>query len=155
MGQANQVIARNRKARHEYHIEDRIEAGIVLRGTEVKSIRAGRVNIKDSYATVENNEVFLYNMHIAPYEQANRFNHEPERKRKLLLHKRQIRKLIGYVKNTGYTLVPLQVYFNDSNLVKIELGLARGKKAYDKRQAIAEKTAKRQMERALKEKTRG
>ncbi len=151
MSRAIKVVARNRKARHEYHIEDTVEAGIVLQGTEVKSIRAGRVNLKDSFAAVENGEVFLYNMHISPYDKGNRQNHEPERKRKLLLHKREIRKLIGYSKSTGYTLVPLQLYFNEHNLAKIELALARGKKIYDKRRDIADRTAKRQMERALKE----
>ncbi len=151
MSRAIRVVARNRKARHEYHIEDTVEAGIVLQGTEVKSIRAGKVNLKDSFAAVENGEVFLYNMHISPYEKGNRQNHEPERKRKLLLHKREIRKLIGYSKSTGYTLVPLQLYFNERNLAKVELALARGKKIYDKRRDIADRTAKRQMERALKE----
>ena len=152
MSRGIKVMARNRKARHEYHIEDTVEAGIVLQGTEVKSIRAGRVNLKDSFAAVENGEVFLYNMHIGPYEKGNRQNHEPERKRKLLLHKRQVRKLIGYSQSTGYTLVPLQLYFNERNLAKVELALARGKKVYDKRRDIAERTARRQMQRALREK---
>ncbi len=151
MSRGIKVVARNRKARHEYHIEDTVEAGIILQGTEVKSIRAGRVNLKDSFAVVENGEVFLYNMHISPYEKGNRQNHEPERKRKLLLHKREIRKLIGYSKSTGYTLVPLQLYFNERNLAKVELALARGKKIYDKRRDIADRTAKRQMEKALRE----
>ncbi len=151
MVQKGRIVARNRKAHHEYHIEETFEAGIVLQGTEVKSIRLGRINFKDSYAVVENGEVFLYNMHISPYEKGNRFNHEPDRKRKILLNKREIRKLIGYAKRTGYTLIPLKVYFNDRNLVKVELAIARGKKIYDKRQEIAEKTAERQIERALKE----
>ena len=151
MGDRNRVVARNRKARHEYHIEETFEAGIVLRGTEVKSIRAGRVNFKDAFAAVENNEMFLYNMHISPYEKGNRFNHDPERKRKLLLNKREIRKLIGYTKSPGYTLVPLEIYFNERNLAKIKLALARGKKQYDKRRDIAERTAKRQMARAMRE----
>ncbi len=151
MGQRGKVVARNKKAYHDYHIEETLEAGIILQGTEVKSIRRGSVSIKDGYAKVENGEVFLYNVHIAPYEQGNRFNHEPERKRKLLLNKREIRRLIGYVKTTGYTLVPLRVHFNDRNLVKIDLGIAKGKKMYDKRRDLAEKTAQRQIERALRE----
>lgn len=151
MGQRGKVVARNKKAYHDYHIEETLEAGIILQGTEVKSIRRGSISIKDGYAKVENGDVFLYNVHIAPYEQGNRFNHEPERKRKLLLNKREIRRLIGYVKITGYTLVPLRVYFNDRNLVKIDLGVAKGKKMYDKRRDLAEKTAQRQIERALRE----
>jgi len=151
MGQKNKLIARNRSARHEYHIEEDIEVGIILLGTEVKSIRKGHVNFKDSYAKVENNEVFLYNVHIAPYDQGNRYNHEPERKRKLLLNKREIRRLEDYTKNPGYTLIPLAIYFNDRNLVKINLGIGKGKKLYDKRHDIAERTAQRQIERALRD----
>ncbi len=151
MGQRGKVVARNKKAYHDYHIEETLEAGIILQGTEVKSIRRGSISIKDGYARVENGEVFMYNVHIAPYEQGNRFNHEPERKRKLLLNKREIRRLIGYVKTTGYTLVPLRVYFNNRNLVKIDLGIAKGKKMYDKRRDLAEKTAQRQIERAMRE----
>ena len=151
MGQRGKVVARNKKAYHDYHIEETLEAGIILQGTEVKSIRRGSISIKDGYAKVENGEVFLYNVHIAPYEQGNRFNHEPERKRKLLLNKREIRRLIGYVKITGYTLVPLRVYFNDRNLVKIGLGVAKGKKMYDKRRDIAERDAKREIDRRTKE----
>lgn len=151
MARKIKVVARNRSARHEYHIEETLEAGIKLVGTEVKSIRNGRINFKDSYARVENDEVFLYNVHIAPYEQGNRFNHEPERVRKLLLNKREIRKLIGYTKNAGNTLIPLQFYFNERNLVKVELALAKGKKLYDKRHDIAERTAQRQIERALRD----
>ncbi len=155
MGQRGKVVARNKKAYHDYHIEETLEAGIILQGTEVKSIRRGSISIKDGYARVENGEVFMYNVHIAPYEQGNRFNHEPERKRKLLLNKREIRRLIGYVKTTGYTLVPLRVYFNDRNLVKIDLGVAKGKKLYDKRRDLAEKTAQRQIDRALRERQKG
>ena len=151
MAEKKRVVARNRKARHEYHIEEKFEAGIVLQGTEVKSIRAGKVNFKDAFASVENSEVFMYNMHISPYEKGNRHNHDPERKRKLLLNKREIRRLIGYTRNEGYTLVPLEIYFNERNLAKIELALARGKKTYDKRRDIAERTAKRQIERAMKD----
>ncbi|MGM0421205.1 MAG: SsrA-binding protein SmpB [Bacillota bacterium] len=146
------IIARNKKARHDYHIEETYEAGIKLKGTEIKSIRQGNVNLKDSFALVENGEVFLHNMHISPYKQGNRYNHEPERKRKLLLHKNQIQKLIGYTRQKGYTLVPLAIYLK-RNLAKVELALAKGKDVRDKRRDIAKKTAKREMERALKERT--
>ncbi|MFY9394153.1 MAG: SsrA-binding protein SmpB, partial [Halanaerobiales bacterium] len=138
------VIARNKKARHDYHIEETFEAGIILKGTEIKSIRAGKVNLKDSFALVEDGEVFLYNMHISPYSHGNRENHEPERKRKLLLNKREIRKLIGRTTMKGYTLVPLSIYIK-RNLAKIELALARGKKVWDKRSDIAQKTAEREI----------
>ncbi len=148
------VIARNKKARHDFNIEETYEAGIILQGTEIKSIRQGKVNLKDSFAVVENGEVFLYNMHISPYKQGNRYNHEPERKRKLLLHARQIRSLIGYTKQKGYTLVPLSLYIRD-NLAKIELALAKGKNVHDKRRDIAEKTAKREIERAFKDRLKG
>ncbi|HHU92371.1 MAG TPA: SsrA-binding protein SmpB [Halanaerobiaceae bacterium] len=144
------VIARNKKARHDYHIEETFEAGIILKGTEIKSIRAGKVNLKDSFALVEDGEVFLYNMHISPYSHGNRENHEPERKRKLLLNKREIRKLIGRTTMKGYTLVPLSIYIK-RNLAKIELALARGKKVWDKRSDIAQKTAEREIERAFKD----
>lgn len=146
------IIARNKKARHDYHIEETYEAGIKLKGTEIKSIRQGNVNLKDSFALVENGEVFLHNMHISQYKQGNRYNHEPERKRKLLLHKNQIQKLIGYTRQKGYTLVPLAIYLK-RNLAKVELALAKGKDVRDKRRDIAKKTAKREMERALKERT--
>ncbi len=147
-------ISRNRKAFHDYHIEEAYEAGIVLRGTEVKSIREAKVNLKDSYARVEGNQLFLYNMHISPYEQGNRFNHEPMRIRKLLMHRSEIARLLGKVKEKGYALIPLRVYFKGS-LVKIELGLARGKKSYDKRQTIAERDSRREMDRAFKERQQG
>ncbi|HHV71028.1 MAG TPA: SsrA-binding protein SmpB [Clostridia bacterium] len=145
------VVIENRKARHEYHIEDTFEAGIVLTGTEVKSLRTGRGNLQDSFARIENGEVFLYNMHISPYEQGNRFNHDPKRPRKLLLHKMEINRLIGKVKERGFTLVPLRVYFK-KNWAKVELALAKGKKLYDRRQDIAAKDAQRDLERALREK---
>lgn len=145
------IVASNRKARHEYFIEDTIEAGIVLKGTEVKSIRAGRVNVKESYAMVENGEVFIYNMHISPYEQGNIYNVDPIRKRKLLLNKREIRKLEAQVMQKGYTLIPLTVYIKDG-LVKVELALGKGKKLYDKREDIAKKDAMRKIERQVKEK---
>jgi len=144
------VIATNRKARHDYHILQTIEAGIVLTGTEVKSLRLGRANLKDSYARVEGGELFLYNMHISPYEQGNRYNPDPKRRRKLLLHSYEIRRLVGKVQEKGLTLVPLKLYFNRGN-AKVELALARGKKEYDKRRAIAERDARREMERGFKE----
>lgn len=144
----NRSIAKNRKARHDYAIEDTLEVGIVLKGTEVKSIRQGKVNLKDSFAHVANGEVFLHNCHISPYEQGNRYNVDPTRKRKLLLHKREIRKLIGYTAQQGYSLIPLSVYLKEG-LVKIELAVAKGKKHYDKRQDIAKKEAQRRIQRHL------
>lgn len=144
------IIATNRRARHDYFIEETYEAGIVLVGTEVKSIRQGKINIRDGHARVENGEVFLYNVHISPYEQGNIFNKDPLRVRKLLLHKREIRKLIGYIQQKGYTLIPLSVYFKNG-LVKIELGLGVGKKHYDKRQDLAKQDARRRIERELRE----
>ncbi len=148
-GQGIKVIAENRKARHDYHIEERYEAGIVLTGTEIKSVRAGRVNLRDSHALIERGEVILYNMHIAPYEQGNRYNHDPDRPRKLLLHRWEIDQLYGKVRVRGYSLVPLKVYLRRGR-AKVELALARGKKVYDKREAIAEREAKRRIDRALK-----
>ena len=147
------IIAENRKARHDYIIEESFEAGIVLTGTEVKSMRGGRINLKDSYAQIENGELFLHGMHISPYEHGNIFNVDPLRPRKLLMHKKEIMRLFGKVKTDGLTLVPLKAYF-DRDKVKIELALVRGKKLYDKREAAAEKSAKREIDRALKEKGR-
>jgi len=147
----NKGYAQNRKAFHDYHIEETYEAGIALTGTEVKSIRSGRVNLKDSYARVENGELFVYNMHISPYEQGNRFNHDPLRVRKLLMHRREISKLIGLTREKGYTLIPVKLYVS-KGFIKMRLALARGKKQYDKRDAIASKEAKREVERAFKEK---
>ncbi|HHY06116.1 MAG TPA: SsrA-binding protein SmpB [Clostridia bacterium] len=147
------IVTENRKARHDYFIEETYEAGIVLAGTEVKSLRAGRANLKDSYAQVENGEMFLFNMHISPYEQGNRFNVDPVRPRKLLLHKREINRLLGKVKQQGLTLVPLRVYFKKGR-AKVELALAKGKKVYDKRKTMAERDAQREMARALREKDR-
>lgn len=144
------VAAQNKKARHDYFIEQTLEAGIVLSGTEVKSIRLGKVNLKDSYAGIKNGEVILYGMHISPYEQGNIFNKEPERDRKLLLHRYEINKLIGYIQQKGMSIVPLQVYFKRGK-VKIEIGIAKGKKLYDKREDIAERDAKREIDRNLKE----
>lgn len=144
------TVVTNRKARYEYHIEDTYECGIKLQGTEVKSVRLGRVNLKDSFALVENGEVFIYNMHISPYEFGNRVNHEPERKRKLLMHKNEINRLFGKIREQGYTLIPLRLYFH-RRWLKVELALAKGKKLYDKREAVAKRTANRQIERALKD----
>lgn len=142
------VISENRRARHDYFIEDTMETGIVLQGTEVKSLRLGKVNLRDSFARVENGEVVLYGMHISPYEQGNRFNHDPIRPRKLLLHKREIRRLIGKTKEDGYTLVPTRLYFTRGKC-KVELALAKGKKLYDKRDAAAKRDAERRARQAV------
>lgn len=147
------VIAENRKARHDFFIEETYEAGIALKGTEVKSLRAGKANLKDSYAQVDNGEMFLYNMHISSYEQGNRYNVDPVRPRKLLLHKMEINRLFGKVKQQGLTLVPLKVYLKRGR-VKVELALAKGKKTYDKRDAIAAKDAQRDMQRAFRERAK-
>jgi SsrA-binding protein len=144
------LIAQNKKAAHDYFIEETYEAGIVLQGTEIKSIRAGKVNLKDSFAKVEKGEVFLHNMHISPYEQGNRYNHDPLRTRKLLLHRREINKLIGYTKEQGYTLVPLKLYIKDG-FAKLLLGVGKGKKKYDKREDMKKREAKREIERAFRE----
>lgn len=144
------VVAQNKKARHDYFIEQTMEAGIVLSGTEVKSIRQGKVNLKDSYAMIEGGEVILNGMHISPYEQGNIFNKDPLRDRKLLLHKSEINRLIGYTQQKGLSLVPLQLYFK-RGIVKLELGIAKGKKLYDKRDDIAERDAKRDIDRKMKE----
>jgi len=143
-------IATNRRARHEYYIEESMEAGVVLTGTEVKSLRRGKGNLNDSYAQIKGTEIILYNCHISPYDYGNRFNHDPLRPRKLLLHKEEIRRLIGKTKEKGFTLVPLSMYFDQKNRVKVELALARGKKMYDKREDLAKKDAEREMARALK-----
>jgi len=148
------VIAENRKARHDFFVEDSYEAGIILTGTEIKSIRAGRVNLKDSYAEIIKGEVWLNQMHISPYEQGNRFNHDPLRKRKLLLNRTEIIKMGDRVKLQGMTLVPLKIYLKHG-MAKIELGLCKGKKTYDKRDDLAERDAKRQMERDLRERNKG
>ena len=143
------LIANNKKARHDYFIEDTYEAGICLHGTEVKSLRMGKCSVKESFIRIEDGEVFIYNMHISPYEQENIFNKDPLRIKKLMLHKNEINKITGQIAQKGYTLVPLEVYFKGS-LVKVEIGLARGKKLYDKRQDIAKKDQKRQAEREFK-----
>ena len=147
------IISVNRKARHDFFVEETFEAGIVLVGTEVKSIRGGGINLKDSYCEVDNMELIVHNIHISPYEKGNIFNLEPMRKRKLLMHKREIMRLFGYVKKKGMTLIPLSVYFKNSK-VKLEIGLCRGKKFYDKRDSAAEKSAKRDIDRAMKERIR-
>ena len=143
------IIAQNKKAYHDYFVDERYEAGVELFGTEVKSIRAGKVNVKEAYCDVKDGEVFVLGMHISPYEQGNIFNKDPMRPKKLLLHKREILKLFGLVSQKGYTLIPLQVYLKNSR-VKIEIGLCRGKKLYDKREDMARSDAKRDMERAFK-----
>ncbi|MCS7281529.1 MAG: SsrA-binding protein SmpB [Desulfobacterota bacterium] len=137
------VVCMNRKARHDYEILETYEAGIVLKGTEVKALREGRANIKDSYAKIRNGEIFLINSHISPYSYGNVNNHDPERERKLLMHKREIMKLLGKVKERGYTLVPLSIYFDKNNRAKVELALAKGKSKYDKREAIKKRDEKR------------
>ena len=145
------LIANNKKAFHDYFIEDTYEAGIVLTGTEIKSVRQGKVSIKESYAKIEKGEVFIYGMNISPYEQGNRFNVDALRPRKLLLHKQEIRKLIGYTTLKGMTLVPLSMYINEDGRAKVELAVARGKKLYDKRQTIAKRDAARDIDRKMKE----
>ncbi len=148
--QSIKVMARNREARHEYFIEEDFEAGIELRGTEVKSIRQGTLNLKDAWCGIKDGEMLLNQMHISPYEQGNRFNVDPRRPRRLLMHKREIMRLYGKVKQDGYALIPLEVYFKGSR-VKVKVGLCKGKKLYDKRQSAAERDAKRQIDRAMKE----
>ena len=148
------LVAGNKKARHDYFIEEVYEVGIVLTGTEIKSVRQGKVSIKESYAKIEKGEVFIYGMNISPYEQGNRFNVDSLRPRKLLLHKREIRKLIGYTTMKGLTLVPLSMYINEDGRAKMELAVARGKKLYDKRESTAKRDAQRKAEQAMKEKYR-
>lgn len=147
------TIAQNKKARHDYFVEETYEAGIELCGTEVKSLRAGRVNLKDSWCSIIDGEIFVNGMHISPYEQGNIFNRDPMRVRKLLMHKKEILKLYGTVKQMGYSLIPISLYFKDSK-VKLQVGLCKGKKLYDKRADMAERSAKRDMERAIKEQRR-
>jgi SsrA-binding protein len=152
MSDYKKIIAQNKKASFEYFIEERFEAGIILTGSEVKSIRNGKVTIADTHATMNKNELFLYNCHIAEYEQAGRFNHSTKRTRKLLLKKKELQKIIGKIKLKGYTLIALSMYFNKKNLVKIELGLSKGKKQHDKRQAIKDKDWEREQGRVLRDK---
>lgn len=150
MKRNKKLVANNKKARHDYFIEEVYEAGIVLTGTEIKSIRAGKVSIKESYAKIENGEMIVYGMNISPYEQGNRFNADPLRPRKLLLHKQEIRKLIGYTTLKGLTIVPLTVYINEDGRAKMEIAVARGKKLYDKRNDIAKRDAERRMAKAAR-----
>ncbi len=148
-GKGSRAVATNRKAFHDYFIEERYEAGIALTGTEVKSIRQGKLNLKDSFCHVKNGELFLYGMHISPYEKGNIFNQDPMRTRKLLMHRREILKLSAKIQQDGYSLVPISVYFKNAH-VKVEIGLARGKKLYDKRAAAAARDAKRDIDRVMK-----
>ena len=147
--EAQKLVANNKKAYHDYFIDETFEAGLVLHGTEVKSMRMGKCSIKESFIRIENGEVFVYGMHVSPYEKGNIFNKDPLRVKKLLMHKYEINKLLGKIKEKGYTLVPLQVYFEDGR-AKVEIGLARGKKLYDKRDAIAKKDQRREAEKEFK-----
>ena len=147
------VVSQNKKARHDYFIEQTLEAGIVLSGTEVKSIRQGKSNLKDSYAAIDNGEAYIYGMHISPYEQGNIFNKDPVRDRKLLLHKSEINKLTGLIQQKGLTIIPIRLYFRRGK-VKVELGVAKGKKLYDKRSDIAERAANREIDRRMKDYSR-
>lgn len=144
------LIAQNKKAFHDYHIEETFEAGIVLTGTEVKSLRVGKANLRDSYASVKENELWLIGVHISPYEQASVFNHDPLRNRKLLVHRHELKRLVGKIQRAGYTLVPTKMYFKDGR-AKVAIALAKGKATYDKRQDLAKKDAQRDIERAFRE----
>jgi SsrA-binding protein len=146
----DRVVAQNRKARHEYHVLQTWEAGLVLQGTEVKSLRDGKANLADAFATLTNGELWLYNMHVSPYEQGNRFNHDPLRPRKLLMHRAELRKLVGQVEQKGLTLVPLDVHFT-GGIAKVNLALVRGKKLHDKRDSLRERAEQRDMERGFKD----
>ncbi|MCI1858568.1 MAG: SsrA-binding protein SmpB [Sporolactobacillus sp.] len=145
----SRVLAQNRKARHDYFIEQTVECGLVLRGTEIKSIRRGRANIQDAFARIENGEAFLYNMHISPYEEGNRFNHDPLRTRKLLMHDREIHKFAALADKPGYALIPLKIYIR-SGFAKVLIGLGRGRKIYDKREMMKKRSAQREMEKAFR-----
>ena len=153
MGESIKIVAKNSKAFHDYFIEDRYETGIALAGTEVKSIRQGNVNLKDSFCIIKDGEISVLGMHISPYEKGNIFNKDPRRTRKLLMHKREIMRLFGKIKQDGYSLIPLSIYFKGP-YVKLEIGLARGKKLYDKRDSAAKKDAKREIDRAMKSRNR-
>lgn len=155
MAREQKNIATNKKAYHDYFVDETFEAGIVLTGTEVKSLRENKTNLRDSFATIRRGELWLHNVHISAYSHGNRSNVQVDRERKLLMHKAEIRYLMGKTKERGYTLVPLRIYLSSSNLVKVELGLARGKKLYDKRDAIAERDQQRDVARALRERTKG
>jgi SsrA-binding protein len=148
---SEKVVATNRKAFHDYFIEERYEAGIMLQGTEVKSLREGRVNLQDSYASVRGSEIYLHQCHISPYSHGNMMNHDPTRVRKLLLHKAEIHKLLGKTQQKGLTLIPLRIYFSKRGYAKVELGLAKGKKLYDRRETIKTREAGREVQRAIKE----
>lgn len=148
------LLENNKKARHDYFFEDVVECGIVLTGTEIKSVRAGGISLRDSYAKINDGEVWVYNMHIAPYEQGNRYNSDPLRPKKLLLHKQEIRKMDAQIMQKGLTLIPVQVYLNTKGIVKLELAVARGKKLYDKRADIAKRDSQRDMDRTRKERNR-
>lgn len=152
MSEYKKIIAQNRKALFNYFIEERLEAGIMLKGSEVQALRQGKASIEDSHAADAGNEIFLYNCHIAEYDKANQFNHDTRRSRKLLLHGKEIRKIIGKIRLKGYTLVALSLYFNNKNKVKVELGIAKGKKLHDKRQSIKEKDWNREQTRLLRKK---
>ena len=154
MNQPIKIITNNRKARHDYHIDDTFEAGIALTGSEIKSIRAGQINLRDGYAAIRNGEVWLLNVHISPYKQASRQNHEPLRERKLLLHRREIDRLTSKLQEKGLTLVPLKLYLKNGR-AKVELGLGRGKKSYDKRQTLRERDDRRQIDRAVGKRQKG
>ncbi|CEP66904.1 Small protein B [Moorella glycerini] len=151
MGRQVKIVTDNRRARHDYFILETYEAGIALTGTEVKSLRNGKANIKDSYARLENGELILHDMHISPYEQGNRFNHEPRRPRRLLMHRYEIQRLYGKIREKGLTLIPLKVYFNERGRAKVELALAKGKRLYDKREDIAARDAQREIAKAFRE----
>ena len=155
MAKEDRTIATNKKVYHDYFVDETFECGIALTGTEVKSLRQNRAALRDSFATVRAGEVWLHGVHISPYSHGNRANVDPDRKRKLLLHKKEIRYLIGKTKEKGFTLVPLKLYFSPSNIVKVELGLARGKKNYDKRDSIAKRDQQRDVERALRDRQKG
>jgi len=155
VSKGDRLIASNKKAYHDFFIDETFETGLVLTGTEVKSLRDNKASLRESFATITGGEAWMHGVHIAPYSHGNRANVEPDRKRKLLMHKKEIRYLIGKTKERGYTLVPLSMYFSPANKVKVELGLARGKKLHDKRDSIAERDQKRDVERALKERQKG
>lgn len=150
----NKTLVENRRARHDFFIEETYEAGLALRGTEVKSVRAGRANMRDSFARVDDGQLILYNVHISPYEQGNRFNHDPLRPRVLLMHKREVMRLLGLTQAKGYTLIPTKLYLKDGR-IKAEIGLAKGKKLYDKRDAAAERDAQREIARAMRAREKG
>lgn len=152
--QGSKTLVENRRARHDYFIEETYEAGVALRGTEVKSIRAGRANMRDSFARVDDGQLFLYNVHISPYEQGNRFNHDPLRPRVLLMHKREVMRLLGLTQAKGYTLVATRLYLKEGK-IKAEIGLAKGKKLYDKRDAEATRDAEREIAKAMRQREKG